>query len=223
MAHLWVRDPLILFPDETDFEADETYRCFENIQSTVYQDMRFKPPPDPHSDIGWRVEFRPLEAQPSKFENSAFICFVVLLARAILHFEADLTIPMSMVHGNMEKAQENDACRKNLFSFCENICDGAENEKVSLMSIDAIVNGDNKGFVGLIGLVNEFLKTQSASQVTLEKVQSYMNHIGNIASGKVLTTAQKMRKFVRSHEDYKNDSKISSKINFDMMKSIWKV
>ena len=225
VAHLWVRDPLILFTDETDFESDETYRSFENIQSTVWQDLRFKPPPHPHSDIGWRVEFRPLEAQPSEFENSAFVCFVVLLARALVHFEVDLTMPMSMVHRNMEKAQGNDACRKTLFSFCDSISssDGAENEKISLMSIDAIVNGDNDSFVGLVGLVNKFMETQSVNQVTLEKVQSYLNHISSIASGKVLTTAQKMRHFVRNHEDYKKDSKISSKINFDMMKSIWKV
>ena len=32
----------------------------QNIQSTVWQNMRFKPPP-PNSPIGWRIEFRPLE------------------------------------------------------------------------------------------------------------------------------------------------------------------
>ena len=36
--------------------------CFapQNIQSTNWQTMRFKPPP-PNSSIGWRVEFRPTE------------------------------------------------------------------------------------------------------------------------------------------------------------------
>ena len=32
----------------------------QNLQSTNWQTMRFKPPP-PHSPIGWRVEFRPME------------------------------------------------------------------------------------------------------------------------------------------------------------------
>ena len=37
------------------------YVCFlQNIQSTNWQSMRFKLPP-PHSTIGYRVEFRPLE------------------------------------------------------------------------------------------------------------------------------------------------------------------
>ncbi len=38
--------------------------CFpiQNIQSTNWQTMRFKPPP-PNSSIGWRVEFRPTEVK----------------------------------------------------------------------------------------------------------------------------------------------------------------
>ena len=32
----------------------------QNIQSTNWQTLRFKPPP-PGTDIGWRVEFRPTE------------------------------------------------------------------------------------------------------------------------------------------------------------------
>lgn len=33
----------------------------QNIQSTNWQSLRFKPPP-PNSDIGWRVEFRCVRA-----------------------------------------------------------------------------------------------------------------------------------------------------------------
>lgn len=36
------------------------FLCGQNIQSTNWQTMRFKPPP-PNSNIGWRVEFRPME------------------------------------------------------------------------------------------------------------------------------------------------------------------
>ena len=39
---------------------------FQNIQSTNWQTMRFKPPP-PNSNIGWRVEFRPMEVEYKKF------------------------------------------------------------------------------------------------------------------------------------------------------------
>lgn len=41
---------------------------FQNLQSTNWQTMRFKPPP-PNSDIGWRVEFRPMEVMPRPVEH----------------------------------------------------------------------------------------------------------------------------------------------------------
>lgn len=42
--------------------------------------MRFKPPP-PNSEIGWRVEFRPMEVESTvhrklSFKNVFYTCFV---------------------------------------------------------------------------------------------------------------------------------------------------
>lgn len=34
---------------------------FENLQSTNWNSLRFKPPPTADSAIGWRVEFRPMD------------------------------------------------------------------------------------------------------------------------------------------------------------------
>lgn len=68
----------------------------QNIQSTNWQTMRFKPPP-PNSPIGWRVEFRPCEVQLTDFENAAIVCFVVLLTRAILSYQLNFIIPISKV------------------------------------------------------------------------------------------------------------------------------
>lgn len=88
IAHLFIRDPISVFKerlnldDENDSDHFEVRRkkpqstktyhrsslvlhpavllCLQNLQSTNWQTMRFKPPP-PNSDIGWRVEFRPME------------------------------------------------------------------------------------------------------------------------------------------------------------------
>ena len=68
----------------------------QNIQSTNWQTVRFKPPPV-HSTIGWRVEFRSMEVQMTDFENAAFSIFVVLLSRAILAFNLNLYLPISKV------------------------------------------------------------------------------------------------------------------------------
>lgn len=59
--------------------------------------MRFKPPP-PNSSIGWRVEFRPCEAQLTDFENAAYVCFVVLLTRVILSYNLNFVMPISKVN-----------------------------------------------------------------------------------------------------------------------------
>ncbi len=52
----------------------------QNIQSTNWQTVRFKPPP-PNTTTGWRVEFRSMEVQPTDFENAAFTVFIALLSR----------------------------------------------------------------------------------------------------------------------------------------------
>lgn len=68
----------------------------QNLQSTNWQTLRFKPPP-PNSSIGWRVEFRSMEVQLTDFENAAFSIFTVLLSRAILYFNLNFYVPISKV------------------------------------------------------------------------------------------------------------------------------
>ncbi|CAG2183908.1 unnamed protein product, partial [Oppiella nova] len=93
---------------------------FENIQSTNWQTMRFKPPP-PQSSIGWRVEFRPMECQMTEFENAAYVVFVVLLTRVILSFKLNLLLPISKVDENMIEAQKRDAVMRCKFWFRKDI------------------------------------------------------------------------------------------------------
>ena len=81
---------------------------FENIQSTNWQTLRFKPPP-PGSTIGWRVEFRPMDNQITTFENAAYVVVVILIAKMILHFDLDLLIPISLVEEGMSRASGVDA------------------------------------------------------------------------------------------------------------------
>merc|ERR1711962_1888845 len=98
VAHLFIRDSVSLFTNKVKEDGnydEDDFDHFENIQSTNWQTMRFKPPP-PGDKIGWRVEFRPCELQISDFENAAVCCFVVLLTRAILSFNWNLLMPMSI-------------------------------------------------------------------------------------------------------------------------------
>jgi len=95
-AHLFIRDPLVIFQETLDESPDDKSDHFENIQSTNWQHMRFKPPP-PGGNIGWRVEFRSMEIQLTDHENAAFAIFIVLLTRAILSYGLNLYIPISKV------------------------------------------------------------------------------------------------------------------------------
>ncbi|KAK7035478.1 glutamate--cysteine ligase [Paramarasmius palmivorus] len=120
ISHLFIRDPLVVFSETIDQDDETSNDHFENIQSTNWQTLRFKPPP-PNSPIGWRVEFRSMEVQITDYENAAFAVFVVLLSRAILSFNLNFYIPISKVDENMGRAQVRDAISCQKFFFRKNI------------------------------------------------------------------------------------------------------
>ncbi|KAI8577565.1 hypothetical protein K450DRAFT_251444 [Umbelopsis ramanniana AG] len=120
VSHLFIRDPLVIFRELLDQDDNVSSDHFENIQSTNWQTMRFKPPP-PNSTIGWRVEFRSMEIQMTDFENTAFAIFIVLLTRAILSFGLNFYIPISKVDENMKKAHKRGAVMNEKFYFRKNV------------------------------------------------------------------------------------------------------
>ncbi|KAK9458272.1 glutamate-cysteine ligase-domain-containing protein [Dipodascopsis uninucleata] len=119
-AHLFIRDPIVVYSELIDQDDETSSDHFENIQSTNWQTMRFKPPP-PGTDIGWRVEFRSMEIQITDFENAAFATFIVLLTRVILSFRLNFYIPISKSDLNMQAAQRRDAVLNQKFYFRKNI------------------------------------------------------------------------------------------------------
>ncbi|KAM3082559.1 glutamate--cysteine ligase [Clarireedia jacksonii] len=118
-AHLFIRDPIVVFAEDLkELDLSKTDH-FENLQSTNWQHMRFKPPPA-GNDIGWRVEFRPMEIQITDFENAAFSVFIVLITRAILSFDLNFYIPITKISENMETAHAKDAVLEKKFYFRKN-------------------------------------------------------------------------------------------------------
>ncbi|THC97511.1 hypothetical protein EYZ11_002991 [Aspergillus tanneri] len=108
-AHLFIRDPLVIFSEDLEKLDLNKADHFENLQSTNWQHMRFKPPPPEKDDIGWRVEFRSMEIQMTDFENAAFSIFIVLITRAILSFNLNFYIPIQRTTENMETAHARNA------------------------------------------------------------------------------------------------------------------
>ncbi|GFF46820.1 glutamate--cysteine ligase [Aspergillus lentulus] len=116
-AHLFIRDPLVIFSEDLDELDLNKADHFENLQSTNWQHMRFKPPPPDKADIGWRVEFRSMEIQMTDFENAAFSIFIVLVTRAILSFDLNFYIPIQRTTENMETAHARNAVLDRKFYF----------------------------------------------------------------------------------------------------------
>uniref|UniRef100_U5EZ27 Glutamate--cysteine ligase n=1 Tax=Corethrella appendiculata TaxID=1370023 RepID=U5EZ27_9DIPT len=237
IAHLFIRDSVSLFSEKVHQNDKEDTDHFENIQSTNWQTMRFKPPP-PNSPIGWRVEFRPCETQLTDFENAAIVCFIVLLTRVILSYQLNFLIPISKVDQNMQNCQKRDAVRQGKFWFRKNITGtnagtttienglndtlnntNEENidDEYELMTIDQIINGKGT-FPGLVPLIHSYLGSMDVDADTHCTIQQYLKLIQRRASGELLTTASWIRQEIINHPDYNHDSVISEKINYDLLK-----
>jgi glutamate--cysteine ligase catalytic subunit len=180
-AHLFIRDPIVIFAEDLqDLDLTKTDH-FENLQSTNWQHIRFKPPPA-SNDIGWRVEFRPMEIQITDFENAAFSVFMVLITRAILSFDLNFYIPIKRTDENMQTAHRRDAVLNEKFYFRKNpfptrfprpysqngtpgsgtntptisrppTPTGPVEDEYALMSIDEIMNGSKDNSNDFPGLI----------------------------------------------------------------------
>ena len=249
-AHLFIRDPLVIFAEDLK-ELDLTKTDhFENLQSTNWQHIRFKPPP-PDKDTGWRVEFRPMEIQITDFENAAFAIFIVLITRAILSFDLNFYIPIPLTTQNMETAHARNAVLDEKFHFRNDPLParpvkingasgtttpagqpsrpptptGPVEEEHSLMTINEIINGQSQsqshpGFPGLIPLVESYLNSVNVDVETRCELARYLDLIGKRASGQLWTGAKWIRHFVREHKDYREDSVVSEGINYDLIKAV---
>lgn len=247
-AHLFIRDPIVIFAEDLEeLDLNKTDH-FENLQSTNWQHMRFKPPPH-DKDTGWRVEFRPMEIQITDFENAAFAIFLVLVTRAILSFDLNFYIPIPLSTENMETAHARDAVLNRKFHFRNDplshrpirVSNGAVSgastpafqhsrpvtpvgpveDEHSLMSINEIINGQPRGgFPGLIPLVESYLDGMNVDVETRCELARYLGLIRGRASGELWTAAKWIREYVRGHREYKLDSVVNEEICYDLVQAV---
>jgi glutamate--cysteine ligase catalytic subunit len=224
IAHLFIRDPLVIYKERIEIDNAQNSDHFENIQSTNWQTVRFKPPP-PNSPIGWRVEFRSMEIQLTDFENAAFAVFITLVSRAILFFHLNLYMPISKVDENLKRAHSRNAVNREKFFFRRHIrrsgtCAAsveADDDSLEEMSIADIFVGKSVERPGLIPLVQCYLDIIQCDVHTRAIVENYISLVRDRALGKLQTAAEYMRAFIREHPDYQLDSIITSKISRDLI------
>lgn len=248
-AHLFIRDPIVIFEEDLrELDMNKTDH-FENIQSTNWQHMRFKPPPA-DNNIGWRVEFRSMEIQVTDFENAAFSVFMVLVTRAILSFDLNFYVPIRKVDENMERAHGLDAVLNGKFFFRKNpfplrpsrsntlllddttsrpgsampsrqASPGPVEDEYEEMTVNEIINGSPDGdFPGLIPIVESYLDSINVDVQTRCELATYLELIGKRASGELDTTARWIRNFVGKHPEYKHDSVVDEKITHDLIGAV---
>ncbi|KAJ3391929.1 hypothetical protein HDU84_005077 [Entophlyctis sp. JEL0112] len=232
-AHLFIRDPLVVFVEKLNIDDKTSSDHFENIQSTNWQTMRFKPPP-PNSVIGWRVEFRSMEIQLTDFENAAYSIFVVLLTRTILSFDLNLYMPLTKVDVNMSRGQKQNAVLEQKFYFRKNVFgnldrrpalfDGfcvSDDDDVAEFSVDELINGKAGVFPGFIPLIRAYLSAVPGLPLSvLKNLDNYLDFVSKRAAGTLPTNAKWIRDFVVSHADYKGDSVVGQSVAFDLLKKI---
>lgn len=212
VAHLFIRDPLVIFREFLQQDNSGPSDHFENIQSTNWQTCRFKPP-SLESDLGWRVEFRPMEVQLDDTANAAFAIYPILLIRAIIHFNLSLLIPLSLVDSNMSRAQKRDSVLNELFYFRTNSETPGKACSISLKPLKEIIHQFNQ-------YIFAYLKDMSVEAEVYSKLSKYISHVTDRANGTIPTPARLIRDFILNHSKYNQDSIVNDEIIYDLMKQL---
>ncbi|KAE8153560.1 glutamate-cysteine ligase-domain-containing protein [Aspergillus avenaceus] len=220
--------------DLTSFCAERD-NIFDHFQSYVYQHVRLKYPPPGDNEIGWRVEFRPMEVQPREFDNAAFLLFTFLLSRVVVTYELNLYIPIEKVLESMDTAHKRDSVLYDRLWFRRTGClpggitKAPETEaepSYVLMTAAEIINGEDTNAVdgaaipGLISIIWVYLGLLELSEQQKSRLSAYLDLVNRRASGQLPTPARWMRSFVMKHPDYHADSIVHQQICYDLMQAI---
>jgi hypothetical protein len=165
-----------------------------------------------------------------------------LLAQSGAPGGLNLYMPMSYVEENMRRATLKDAVRSQKFWFPRrpfNTLIGGEGESsverfhvpqmkeqdLVEMSLDEILNGQrvlsdktdciDRPFPGLLSIVYEYAQSLPCDDThqSFAALKPYLSLLSRRAEGSLPTAARWMRRFVTSHPDYKQDGRVSHRIN----------
>lgn len=217
VASLFVRDPILCY-DQTTAQED-----FENIQSSNWRSMRLKPPKFA-TESGWLVEVRPMDIQPTSFENTAFSIFVVLFSRMVLSLNTTFYLPISKVDVNFSRTNIPIRMPQNIqdwlefekeqkFWYRENIFDMGP-PIIKEGTIQEIFLGTDK-YCGILVAIERYLKEYSEQD--RKEVQKYLDFVRDRVSGKKMSVATYLRKYVSEHPLYEGDSRVSQHICDDIV------
>lgn len=78
-AYLFVREALVLFPEALERDNKQFTLDFEAINSCNWNDVRLKFPFNYKENVGFLIEFRPMEMCITNKEKSAHVAFIRMM------------------------------------------------------------------------------------------------------------------------------------------------
>lgn len=124
MGYLFIREILVVFPEDIKKDDFTTTREFDAVNSCNWNDVRLKFPADYKEDLGFLVEFRPMDNVITYKEKMALIFFTTLLRRMIGDEKLGLNfyVPISKINENFERAVRREAFTKEKMFFRKYFC-----------------------------------------------------------------------------------------------------
>ncbi|KAJ1330689.1 hypothetical protein BSLG_009141 [Batrachochytrium salamandrivorans] len=221
-AHLFVRDPLVLFRemlDQDDLASSDHFEVDENMRAAQKRDAVL-------SETFWFRNDIAVDPNSSYKPNRTFSSFPSNTSLSNNGHPADYSngdVGGSYMSLDGRNGNGNDSPGGAVPSVGRGSSStstppvapvpASEHER---MTIHQIMNG-HKNFPGLLSLVSSYLDSEKEmSDVTRLKLKRYLSVISQKASGERMTAAAWMREFVTSHAEYKHDSVVSEAITHDM-------
>lgn len=238
-SHVLSRDPLIDISRMP--EAGDTSSRAQSVReellylhtSTYWPHVRLKLPvlSAEQDTLPWRLEFRPMEAQPDVEGNAALVIGIKLLQQTIHHHALDLRIPISAVEGNFNRASHQGAVTDQEFWFAVRTRGQKQMQRPMYegwASLDVIFNGGSNFagclWMGLVPLAMTYLTQRGISklpQAEQTHILNALNILSKRASGKKETPAKWMRTFVNEElETAFDEREISSEVYYKMIRAL---
>lgn len=235
---LFMKDPLFLFKDHIELNDKETSDHFENIQSTNWHSVRFKPPTfqSPNNCI-WRVEFRTPEIGITEKDNVPTIALVNMFMQIVTYDKAaaNFYIPLSKLDENFKRSFERDAIVKNKFwvrrcvlsqygqpqpQVSQKEIGNLNQELIEVTLAEFFYGSPDKTYVGFLQVYDHVIdmmiqdnpSQQDQLNTTRNEYKKALNLILRRAKGELKTLAAYMREFVMKHSEYKGDSIVPEKV-----------
>lgn len=237
-GYLFVRESLVVFESRhKENNIDDTVD-FETIQSTNWNDVRFKPPGSFESQLGWLMEFRSMDSPLTSREKAALIFLVKLFKNMIMDKQLGVNfyIPISKVDENFNSAVQRDSDINAIFHFRRYFSkhlhgkDYLKDEWVSISLLEFFEGNDQ--FSGMKSLISAYIDINNDELETESKRLGYdlKKRIWDVygfyvarAKRELISNARFIRNFVLKHKSYNYDSMVSDQVVTDLIDELFTI